>query len=93
VPNTLIEIWQCNAAGRYIHMVDQHPAPLDPNFTGAGRVVTDADGNYQFVTIKPACRAVPTRRCSSTRRCQRLSGVRPLASSGAFESLSFARGG
>ena len=51
--NTLIEIWQCNAAGRYIHQVDQHPAPLDPNFTGAGRVVTDADGNYQFITIKP----------------------------------------
>jgi protocatechuate 3,4-dioxygenase beta subunit len=44
VPDTLIEIWQCNAAGRYIHQVDQHPAPLDPNFTGAGRVVTDANG-------------------------------------------------
>jgi protocatechuate 3,4-dioxygenase beta subunit len=53
VPNTLLEIWQCNAAGRYIHEVDQHPAPLDPNFTGAGRVVTDAEGNYRFVTIKP----------------------------------------
>jgi len=53
VPDTLIEIWQCNAAGRYIHHVDQHPAPLDPNFTGAGRVVTDADGRYQYVTIKP----------------------------------------
>jgi protocatechuate 3,4-dioxygenase beta subunit len=53
VPDTLIEIWQCNAAGRYIHQVDQHPAPLDPNFTGAGRVVTDADGAYQYVTIKP----------------------------------------
>ena len=45
VPNTLVEIWQCNAAGRYIHEVDQHPAPLDPNFTGAGRTVTDADGH------------------------------------------------
>jgi len=53
VPNTLIEIWQCNAAGRYAHKVDQHPAPLDPNFTGAGRTVTDAKGNYRFVTIKP----------------------------------------
>jgi protocatechuate 3,4-dioxygenase, beta subunit len=53
VPNTLLEIWQCNAAGRYIHEVDQHPAPLDPNFTGAGRVVTDADGNYRYTTIKP----------------------------------------
>ena len=53
VPHSLVEIWQCNAAGRYIHAVDQHPAPLDPNFTGAGRVVTDASGDYQFITIKP----------------------------------------
>jgi protocatechuate 3,4-dioxygenase beta subunit len=53
VPYTLVEIWQCNAAGRYIHTRDQHPAPLDPNFTGAGRVVTDAEGRYRFVTIKP----------------------------------------
>ena len=53
VPNSLIEIWQCNAGGRYIHAVDQHPAPIDPNFTGAGRVVTDANGAYQYVTIKP----------------------------------------
>jgi protocatechuate 3,4-dioxygenase, beta subunit len=53
VPNSLIEIWQCNAAGRYMHAVDQHPAPIDPNFTGAGRVVTDANGAYQFTTIKP----------------------------------------
>ena len=53
VPNTLVEIWQCNAAGRYVHLRDQHPAPLDPNFTGAGRVVTDGEGRYRFVTIKP----------------------------------------
>jgi protocatechuate 3,4-dioxygenase beta subunit len=53
IPDTLIEIWQANAAGRYIHVVDQHPAPLDPNFTGAGRCVTDADGRYRFTTIKP----------------------------------------
>jgi protocatechuate 3,4-dioxygenase beta subunit len=53
VPNALVEIWQCNAAGRYIHAKDDHPAPLDPNFTGAGRMVTDADGQYQFTTIKP----------------------------------------
>ena len=53
VPNTLVEIWQCNAAGRYHHAVDQHDAPLDPNFTGAGRCVTDAAGNYKFVSIKP----------------------------------------
>jgi protocatechuate 3,4-dioxygenase, beta subunit len=53
VPNTLIEVWQANAAGRYIHKVDQHPAPLDPNFTGAGRALTDANGFYRFVTVKP----------------------------------------
>ena len=53
VPNALIEIWQCNAAGRYRHRIDQHHAPLDPNFTGAGRALTDAQGNYRFITIKP----------------------------------------
>ncbi len=53
LPDTLIEIWQANAAGRYIHVVDQHPAPLDPNFSGAGRTVTDASGHYTFTTIKP----------------------------------------
>ena len=53
VPHTLIEIWQCNAAGRYRHQIDQHAAPLDPNFSGAGRTLTDAQGNYRFVTIKP----------------------------------------
>jgi protocatechuate 3,4-dioxygenase beta subunit len=53
VPNTLVEIWQANAAGRYFHAVDDHPAPLDPNFTGAGRAVTDAEGRYRFLTIKP----------------------------------------
>jgi protocatechuate 3,4-dioxygenase beta subunit len=53
VPQTLIEIWQCNAAGRYAHDLDNHPAPLDPNFSGAGRTITDAEGNYRFVTIKP----------------------------------------
>jgi protocatechuate 3,4-dioxygenase, beta subunit len=53
VPNTLIEIWQANAAGRYIHATDQHDAPLDPNFLGAGRVVTDQQGRYRFITIKP----------------------------------------
>jgi protocatechuate 3,4-dioxygenase beta subunit len=53
VPETLVELWQCNAAGRYWHQRDNHPAPLDPNFTGAGRALTDADGRYRFVTIKP----------------------------------------
>jgi protocatechuate 3,4-dioxygenase, beta subunit len=53
IANTLVEVWQANAAGRYAHEVDRHPAPLDPNFTGAGRCLTDADGNYRFVTVKP----------------------------------------
>jgi protocatechuate 3,4-dioxygenase beta subunit len=53
VRNTLVEIWQANAAGRYVDPVDDHPAPLDPNFTGAGRCLTDERGRYRFVTIKP----------------------------------------
>ena len=53
VRNSLVEIWQANAAGRYVHQRDQHPAPIDPNFTGAGRCMTDDDGYYRFVTIKP----------------------------------------
>ena len=53
VRNSLVEIWQANAAGRYKHVVDGHPAPLDPNFTGAGRCMTDDDGWYRFITIKP----------------------------------------
>ena len=51
--NTLIEVWQANAAGRYVHVKDQHPAPLDPNFSGAGRCVTDAEGRYAFTSVKP----------------------------------------
>jgi protocatechuate 3,4-dioxygenase beta subunit len=53
VPGALIEVWQTNAAGRYVHLRDQHPAPLDPNFTGVGRCLTGSDGRYEFVTIKP----------------------------------------
>jgi protocatechuate 3,4-dioxygenase, beta subunit len=53
VPDTLVEIWQANASGRYAHGVDDHDAPLDPNFDGAGRCMTDSDGRYRFVTIKP----------------------------------------
>ncbi len=53
VPNTLVEVWQANAAGRYRHVNDQWQAPLDPFFTGLGRVCTDADGRYRFTTIKP----------------------------------------
>ncbi|MCR2783302.1 MULTISPECIES: protocatechuate 3,4-dioxygenase subunit beta [unclassified Microbacterium] len=53
IRNQLIEIWQANSAGRYIHQRDQHPAPLDPNFTGAGRTITNDAGEYLFTTIKP----------------------------------------
>jgi protocatechuate 3,4-dioxygenase, beta subunit len=53
VPNALLEVWQANAAGRYLHEVDRHPAPLDPNFAGAGRALAGADGSYRFVTVKP----------------------------------------
>lgn len=53
VPHTLLEIWQANAAGRYRHRVDQHHAPLDPNFLGFGRCLTDDDGVYQLTTIRP----------------------------------------
>jgi protocatechuate 3,4-dioxygenase beta subunit len=53
VPDTLIEIWQANAAGRYRHAREHHPAPLDPNFDGIGRAITDAGGKYRFVTIQP----------------------------------------
>ena len=53
VPNTLVEIWQANASGRYRHVVDDWPGPLDPNFTGVGRCFTDSEGNYRFVTIRP----------------------------------------
>jgi protocatechuate 3,4-dioxygenase beta subunit len=53
VRGALIEVWQANAAGRYRHDVDRHPAPLDPNFAGAGRAVTGDDGAYRFVTVKP----------------------------------------
>jgi protocatechuate 3,4-dioxygenase beta subunit len=51
--STLIEVWQANAAGRYRHNVDQHNAPLDPNFEGSGHALTDADGNFKFITIRP----------------------------------------
>ncbi|WP_423299541.1 protocatechuate 3,4-dioxygenase subunit beta [Glutamicibacter nicotianae] len=54
VAGQLVEIWQANAAGRYIHKRDQHPAPIDPNFTGVGRTITGPNGEYSFTTIKPA---------------------------------------
>jgi protocatechuate 3,4-dioxygenase beta subunit len=53
VPHSLVEVWQANAAGRYAHDLDRHPAPLDPNFTGVGRCLTDAEGRYRIITVKP----------------------------------------
>ncbi len=53
VRHTLVEVWQANASGRYAHPADQHPAPLDPHFTGVGRCLTAADGTYRFQTVKP----------------------------------------
>jgi len=53
VPGALVEVWQANAAGRYRHSRDNHAAPLDPNFLGAGRAITDESGSYRFVSIKP----------------------------------------
>jgi protocatechuate 3,4-dioxygenase beta subunit len=53
VPHTLVEVWQANSAGRYPHPTDRHDAPLDPNFSGAGRALTDAEGRYRFITIRP----------------------------------------
>jgi protocatechuate 3,4-dioxygenase beta subunit len=70
VANTLVELWQANAAGRYIHRADQHDAPLDPNFLGAGRCVTDAEGRYRFLTIKPG--AYPWRNHANAWRPQHI---------------------
>jgi protocatechuate 3,4-dioxygenase beta subunit len=53
VRNSLLEVWQCNSAGRYYHQRDQHDAPLDPNFVGTGKMMTDDEGRYRFITIKP----------------------------------------
>jgi protocatechuate 3,4-dioxygenase beta subunit len=53
VPDTLVEVWQANAAGRYRHASDTWPAPIDPNFTGLGRTMTDGQGRYRFLTIRP----------------------------------------
>ena len=53
VPGALVEIWQANAAGRYRHERDRHSAPIDPNFTGSGRCLTDQNGVYRFTTVRP----------------------------------------
>jgi protocatechuate 3,4-dioxygenase, beta subunit len=66
IRGALIEVWQANAAGRYHHEVDDHPAPLDPNFSGAGRILTDDEGGYRFTTIKPG--AYPWRNHSNAWR-------------------------
>jgi protocatechuate 3,4-dioxygenase beta subunit len=62
IPRTVVEIWQANAAGRYIHARDQWDAPLDPNFTGVGRVITDETGRYRFVSVKPGAYPWPNHR-------------------------------
>ena len=62
VPHTMIEVWQAGASGRYDHPGDQHDAPLDPNFHGDGRVYTDADGAYSFLTIRPGAYPWPNHR-------------------------------
>ncbi len=61
VPNTLVEIWQANAGGRYRHVKDTYFAPLDPNFGGCGRTLTDENGYYQFLTIRPGAYPWPNR--------------------------------
>jgi protocatechuate 3,4-dioxygenase, beta subunit len=70
VPATLVELWQANAAGRYLHEADQHDAPLDPNFTGAGQLVTNDKGGFRFVTIVPG--AYPWRNTENAWRAQHL---------------------
>ena len=70
VAGTLVELWQANAAGRYQHEMDQHDAPLDPNFTGAGHVVTNDKGEYKFVTLVPG--AYPWRNTPNAWRSQHL---------------------
>jgi protocatechuate 3,4-dioxygenase beta subunit len=59
VPNALVEFWQANAAGKYPHEVDSRPAPLEKEFVGAGRILTDAEGRYRFLTVKPGAYPVP----------------------------------
>ena len=60
--NTVIEIWQANAAGRYVHDGDRHDAPIDPNFLGSGRCITDDSGHYRFYSIKPGAYPWPNHR-------------------------------
>jgi protocatechuate 3,4-dioxygenase beta subunit len=66
IPASLVEVWQCNAAGRYLHDLDRHDAPIDPNFTGYGRALTNDRGEYRFLTIRPG--AYPWRNTSNAWR-------------------------
>ena len=61
VPNTLVEVWQANAGGRYRHKKESYIAPLDPNFGGCGRTITDEDGSYELLTIQPGAYPWPNR--------------------------------
>jgi protocatechuate 3,4-dioxygenase beta subunit len=70
IRDSLVEIWQANAAGRYLHKIDQHDAPLDPNFKGVGQTFTDEDGRYRFVTIRPG--AYPWRNHNNAWRPQHI---------------------
>ncbi len=74
VPDTLVEIWQANAGGRYRHAVDQWPSPLDPNFTGAGRAVTDSSG--QLRVHHRQARRLPLAATTTTRGARRTSTSR-----------------
>ena len=61
IKGALIEIWQANAAGKYLHQDDKNPAPIDPNFSGCGRSLTSSDGSYEFLTIQPGPYPYPNR--------------------------------
>jgi protocatechuate 3,4-dioxygenase, beta subunit len=87
VAGQLVEIWQANSSGRYVHKRDQHPAPLDPNFTGVGRCITGADGSYSFTTT-PGVPRTSTSRCSG--RSSR-SGSSPRCTSPATSSSRWTR--
>ncbi len=91
VPDTLVEIWQANACGRYVHIVDQHPAPLDPNFTGAGRTVTDKNGYYKFITVKPGAYPLGQPPQCLAAKPHPFLGVRPLVSVAAGDADVFSR--
>ena len=78
VRDSLVELWQANAAGRYAHSgVDQHAAPLDLNFTGAGRAITDSEGRYRFLSVKPGCISVAQPRERLAARAHPLLGLGP----------------